>query len=303
MAAFGLKSGLIVVADLRSKLKLRLIIINKITIFLETGKILYNLRGHSKAVISLAWCPAPVNIFPIKPLNRVTEKHTEIETVQEQELACDEGERVSKRKQKTPCKVPVSFTEKECPPLDKEIFRRSAITKSEHTQDGSNLQRKSKREMFRVSDILPRRDGLMDIVDVPGALDESSQKNDTPTNQNIIPMDISHSTEKIEPKILVSINSGELIDTKNVPVALEESSQKNDTPTNRDVIDMDISYSTQKIKPKIQETPQLMDTSENLKVFASSSSEDRSFSTASSCDNELNCSKRYLIAWSSFSIN
>ncbi|XP_050309808.1 gem-associated protein 5-like [Anthonomus grandis grandis] len=57
LVAFGLKSGLVIVTDLR-----------------KTGKILYTLRGHAKEVISLAWCPAPVNVFPLKPNNKVVEK-------------------------------------------------------------------------------------------------------------------------------------------------------------------------------------------------------------------------------------
>lgn len=292
----------------------------------------------------MSWCPAPINIFPIKPLNRVTEKHTEVEIVQEQcepskEVACDEEERVSKRKQKTPCKLPVSFTEnffsqdlgegdflKECSPLNKEIFRRSAVTKSgrDHTQDGSNIQQKSKRETFSVSNILPSRDGVVTLSSpvttslVPGESSQSPQKNDTPTNPNIIPMDISQATQKIAPKLMEDDVPGSLdgsshkndtptnrdiipmdishsiekIEPKIPGMAPNESLQTNDTPTNRDVIDMDISYSTQKIESKIQKTPQLMDTSEDIKISASSSSEDRSFSTASSCENDLNCSKR-----------
>lgn len=30
---------------------------------LESGKILYKLRGHDNAIISFSWCPVPVNIF------------------------------------------------------------------------------------------------------------------------------------------------------------------------------------------------------------------------------------------------
>ncbi|XP_060517514.1 gem-associated protein 5-like isoform X2 [Cylas formicarius] len=54
LTAFGLKSGLIVITDLRG-----------------SGKILYKLRGHDKPVVSLSWCPVPFNIFPIRPQNEV----------------------------------------------------------------------------------------------------------------------------------------------------------------------------------------------------------------------------------------
>ncbi|KAJ8913469.1 hypothetical protein NQ315_013849 [Exocentrus adspersus] len=57
LTAFGLKNGLVVVTDLRKQ-----------------GKVLYKLRGHDKSVLSLSWCPAPVNIFPIDPQNSVGAK-------------------------------------------------------------------------------------------------------------------------------------------------------------------------------------------------------------------------------------
>ncbi|KAJ8945096.1 hypothetical protein NQ318_005277 [Aromia moschata] len=57
LTAFGLKNGLVVVTDLRKQ-----------------GKVLYKLRGHDKSVISLAWCPAPLNIFPKDPHNYVGAK-------------------------------------------------------------------------------------------------------------------------------------------------------------------------------------------------------------------------------------
>ncbi|XP_044748302.1 gem-associated protein 5 [Coccinella septempunctata] len=54
LVALGLKNGLIVVVDLR-----------------KNGSILHRLRGHTSEVISLSWCPAPVNIFPLKPGNLI----------------------------------------------------------------------------------------------------------------------------------------------------------------------------------------------------------------------------------------
>ncbi|CAH0561332.1 unnamed protein product [Brassicogethes aeneus] len=57
LTAFGMKNGLVAVCDLR-----------------KNGKVLYKLRGHDKSVLSLAWCPAPVNIFPSSPRNTVGEK-------------------------------------------------------------------------------------------------------------------------------------------------------------------------------------------------------------------------------------
>lgn len=41
---------------------------------LDNGKVLHKLRGHDKSVISLSWCPAPVNIFPKCPMNYVGPK-------------------------------------------------------------------------------------------------------------------------------------------------------------------------------------------------------------------------------------
>ncbi|KAJ8984371.1 hypothetical protein NQ317_003519 [Molorchus minor] len=57
LTAFGLKNGLVVITDLRKQ-----------------GKVLYKLRGHDKSVLSLTWCPAPINIFPKDPHNFVGPK-------------------------------------------------------------------------------------------------------------------------------------------------------------------------------------------------------------------------------------
>ncbi|XP_057667070.1 gem-associated protein 5-like [Diorhabda carinulata] len=57
LTAFGLKSGLVVVTDIR-----------------KSGKLLYKMRGHDKPVISLSWCPVPINIFPKNPNNYVGQK-------------------------------------------------------------------------------------------------------------------------------------------------------------------------------------------------------------------------------------
>ncbi|CAH1174063.1 unnamed protein product [Phaedon cochleariae] len=54
MTAFGLKNGLVLVTDLR-----------------RNGTLLHRLRGHDKPVLSLSWCPAPINIFPTNPRNCV----------------------------------------------------------------------------------------------------------------------------------------------------------------------------------------------------------------------------------------
>lgn len=43
------------------------------------GKIIHKLRGHDKTVLSLAWCPAPINIFPKHPSNFVGPKKTKLE--------------------------------------------------------------------------------------------------------------------------------------------------------------------------------------------------------------------------------
>ncbi|XP_017772200.1 PREDICTED: gem-associated protein 5 [Nicrophorus vespilloides] len=47
LAAFGFKSGMIVIADMRKE-----------------GTVKYKLRGHDRAILSLSWCPAPLNFFP-----------------------------------------------------------------------------------------------------------------------------------------------------------------------------------------------------------------------------------------------
>nr|CAH7720074.1 unnamed protein product [Callosobruchus chinensis] len=54
LAAFGMKSGLIVVVNLEG-----------------TGQVVCHLRGHYKEVISMDWCPIPFNIFPKNPNNEV----------------------------------------------------------------------------------------------------------------------------------------------------------------------------------------------------------------------------------------
>lgn len=47
--SIGSKSGLIYVIDIR-----------------RSGNIIYKLRGHDEAIVSLSWCPVPVNIFENK---------------------------------------------------------------------------------------------------------------------------------------------------------------------------------------------------------------------------------------------
>ncbi|CAH1979283.1 unnamed protein product [Acanthoscelides obtectus] len=54
VAAFGLKTGLILIVDLKGK-----------------GSIISKLRGHDKEVVDLDWCPIPFNIFPNDPKNKV----------------------------------------------------------------------------------------------------------------------------------------------------------------------------------------------------------------------------------------
>ncbi|RZC35001.1 gem-associated protein 5, partial [Asbolus verrucosus] len=60
LLAFGLNNGCVIVADLR-----------------RNGQILYKLRGHYQAVVSLSWCPAPVNVFPRYTQNTVKNKSEE----------------------------------------------------------------------------------------------------------------------------------------------------------------------------------------------------------------------------------
>nr|CAH7718153.1 unnamed protein product [Callosobruchus chinensis] len=64
LAAFGMKSGLIVVVNLEGKLSIS-----------ARGQVAHlvvcHLRGHHKEVISLDWCPIPFNIFPKNPNNEV----------------------------------------------------------------------------------------------------------------------------------------------------------------------------------------------------------------------------------------
>ncbi|KAL3266941.1 hypothetical protein HHI36_011091 [Cryptolaemus montrouzieri] len=50
--ALGLKSGLVVLVDIK-----------------KNGVLLFKLRGHLSDVVSLSWCPAPVNVFPSMPNN------------------------------------------------------------------------------------------------------------------------------------------------------------------------------------------------------------------------------------------
>lgn len=45
-----------------------------ILFFIGSGKVLYRMRGHDKSVISLSWCPVPINIFPKNPYNFVGQK-------------------------------------------------------------------------------------------------------------------------------------------------------------------------------------------------------------------------------------
>ncbi|KAG5877680.1 hypothetical protein JTB14_003835 [Gonioctena quinquepunctata] len=70
LTAFGLKNGLVVVADLR-----------------KNGKVLYRLRGHEKSVLSLSWCPVPINIFPKNPMNHIGPKKNSVENKVDSENA------------------------------------------------------------------------------------------------------------------------------------------------------------------------------------------------------------------------
>ncbi|KAK9876684.1 hypothetical protein WA026_014063 [Henosepilachna vigintioctopunctata] len=63
ITAFGLKSGLIVVANIK-----------------KSGSILFKLRGHTSEVVSLSWCPAPFNIFSSKSNNYIKDNKPEVET-------------------------------------------------------------------------------------------------------------------------------------------------------------------------------------------------------------------------------
>lgn len=47
-------------------------------VFLETGRILYRLRGHDKSVIALSWCPSPFSVF--KDDKHTVEKNEKTET-------------------------------------------------------------------------------------------------------------------------------------------------------------------------------------------------------------------------------
>lgn len=66
LTAFGLYSGLVVIADLRSKC-IQLYLIEepktKNNYFPEHGSILYRMRGNDGEITSLSWCPATYNIF------------------------------------------------------------------------------------------------------------------------------------------------------------------------------------------------------------------------------------------------
>ncbi|XP_072382059.1 uncharacterized protein [Diabrotica undecimpunctata] len=78
LTAFGLKSGLVMVADLR-----------------KDGKVLHKMRAHDKPVISLAWCPVPINIFPKSPLNYVGQKKNEEAELKEVVDKGDETEKLN----------------------------------------------------------------------------------------------------------------------------------------------------------------------------------------------------------------
>uniref|UniRef100_A0AAR5PFF8 Gem-associated protein 5 n=1 Tax=Dendroctonus ponderosae TaxID=77166 RepID=A0AAR5PFF8_DENPD len=65
LLALGMKNGLIVVVDIRGP-----------------GASFFTLRGHAHKVLSLSWCPAPVNIFPKTPNMRVIEKTRESQAQQ-----------------------------------------------------------------------------------------------------------------------------------------------------------------------------------------------------------------------------
>uniref|UniRef100_A0A6P7G133 Gem-associated protein 5-like isoform X3 n=1 Tax=Diabrotica virgifera virgifera TaxID=50390 RepID=A0A6P7G133_DIAVI len=73
LTAFGLKSGLVIVADLR-----------------KDGKLLHKMRAHDKPIISLAWCPVPINIFPKSPQNYVGQNKKEKPELEE---VVDKGEK------------------------------------------------------------------------------------------------------------------------------------------------------------------------------------------------------------------
>lgn len=160
LAAFGLKTGLIVILDLR-----------------KNGQILFKLRGHEKSIVSLSWCPVPVNVFPLKPHNKVVEKVSE--NLEEEEKVV--GEKDYRRKQENPKKR--EDTEKS-----------TVLVGSEEILQGDS----QKLEIPRMAHRKKGRGSLVDILienDVKSPPNNENGDADIPTNQGVTGLEISNSND------------------------------------------------------------------------------------------------------------
>ncbi|KAL1490629.1 hypothetical protein ABEB36_013290 [Hypothenemus hampei] len=207
MAAFGMKSGLITLVDLR-----------------QMGQVLYNLRGHGQMVISLSWCPAPINIFPKKPNNHVVEKKLR-ETL------------INKRKKTHPSKITSTFLEG--------FWCKSGI---ELTEDSNlKLKRVGRNADFHLENLLLERQSLESAelpLDCSQSLVDNTKDPSTSTETISCSVDMCHST----------VNTTNIIEEKNNENSLNETEQNLEaTNSHKESIIKDQENEEHKEKCKINE--------------------------------------------------
>ncbi|CAG9772044.1 unnamed protein product [Ceutorhynchus assimilis] len=341
LAVFGLKSGLIVVTDLR-----------------RTGKVLYSLRGHSKSVVSLAWCPAPVNIFPATPLNKVVEKFDESSQENQSlvELGAKSSEEASAVKSYEETSAVKSSEEASVDKLSeiKELLT-SADKMSEDNQSLSSAAKSPEtnelKESSEEKELLTSTSEENQSVKSPAEeLSTSTDKEVSSTDKEVLSTDkevsstdkeVSSTDKEVSStdKEVSSTNKEVSSTDKEVPSTDKEviSTDKEVSSADKELASTDTQVSPTDTQPEIVEQQKSPDQSESRrkqknpkkdpnsgtqfthccntdsekkpKIVSKisdflaktqkqdsdgscSSEENRQFCSASSCDNDLNCSKR-----------
>ncbi|XP_044254324.1 gem-associated protein 5 [Tribolium madens] len=122
LVAFGLINGVVIVADLR-----------------RNGQVLYSLRGHYQAVVSLSWCPAPINVFPRHGQNTVKNKSPISESEQNESSGAESVDKTVITKEKNNPWVNLVHADDGETSIEKEIHLE---TNSDFLKDCDNLKSK-----------------------------------------------------------------------------------------------------------------------------------------------------------------
>lgn len=296
------------------------------------GKILYKMRGHDRAVVSLSWCPAPVNIFPVKPNNKVVEKSLEdnYESVNAEDQQASDANKNSERKvQNDPDNQEGSAIKEGLDNIEKEIVEpiNQPLEISNEDKADRRKQKKPKKSpnpwvglvhaddkesKELVENTNPPNDFLKECADLKQQIVQMS----TPKNKDKVQVSDTesvfvHKRVILKPKIKgPKCNISDLLLKKEQALQFEvqdggsgsvseEKSEKEtvETPTDRTVQNMEISLSLEKLQGKLTDlTEQSMDLTcmcDASKMNTTGSSEEsKQFSSVGSCSNDCTCLKK-----------